>query len=189
MEHQLTPGEAMYGLCAWLTARPIRTVMSGHDNEVPIIRLVEKFAVANKIPPPDGDWFDKFNIPDDDPNNMTLDELAYNKSCLPGIIVNDDNETQEVIIADTVSPGDQYENDMPKILSLRRITKEGREIGMDYVQSDIALEQTTDLAKFLHENFKDEVTKDDHGDKSPIEMVKYLLSDYKKSIDSNQSNK
>ncbi len=64
--------------------------------------------------------------------------LAFSKSgVLPSLCSEtgaDDEPLEDVIICDLISGGAQYENDMPKMLQLTRMTKDFTQYHATYVQ-------------------------------------------------------
>ena len=78
---------------------------------------------------------------DPDDENITLAVLASG-GVIPGIYVdtakqrypNDDEAVVEVLFADSVSGGANYVNDMPRTISLVRMTKDGHKFAARYKQ-------------------------------------------------------
>lgn len=60
---QLTASEAVYGFVGWLMTRTERVTLSGRDNVVPIVELVERFCKANDLTPPREEWAFHLNHP------------------------------------------------------------------------------------------------------------------------------
>ena len=63
MDDKLTGSEAIYGFCAWLTTREIRTVMSAIDDAAPIVELITTFIEKNNLPMPRDNYTDYLTIP------------------------------------------------------------------------------------------------------------------------------
>lgn len=61
-------------------------------------------------------------------------EYYKSKSVLPMVIMNEVNQPVEVIICDSISGGANYQDEMPKRLSLTRILSDGTELGAEYIQ-------------------------------------------------------
>lgn len=63
MGNRLTGSEAIFGFCAWLTTRKMKTVMSRSDNATPIVELIKKFCEKNKLPNPRENYTDYLAMP------------------------------------------------------------------------------------------------------------------------------
>lgn len=63
-------------------------------------------------------------------------DLIADFGVLPMRVVDDNNEISEVIVADTISGGRHYKNEMPNRISLTRTFKDGREIRQIYEQKE-----------------------------------------------------
>ena len=52
----LSPSEAIYGFCAWLTTRDEKTIMSASDDAAPVCDLINQFCKENKLKEPCENW-------------------------------------------------------------------------------------------------------------------------------------
>lgn len=78
---KLSPSEAIYGFCAWLTTREKITVMSGHHDPAPIVKAIEVFCEVNGLAYPRYDWTDYLIHPKDSEKSL-LDKEKL--SSIPG---------------------------------------------------------------------------------------------------------
>ena len=53
---EMTGSEAIYGLCAWLSGRKEKTIMSSKSNMAPIADLIKEFCDVNKLNDPRDEW-------------------------------------------------------------------------------------------------------------------------------------
>jgi hypothetical protein len=62
-EHPMSPTDALFGFCAWLTTREETTVMGGNMECGHVPQLLEAFMEANQLPDVSGDFPDSFAMP------------------------------------------------------------------------------------------------------------------------------
>ena len=63
MKEELTPSEALYGFCGWLTSRKPKTVMSSKHDAAIIADLIDQFCKVNNLTEPQYGWSDKLTQP------------------------------------------------------------------------------------------------------------------------------
>ncbi len=59
-QEPLTPAEALYGFCAWLTSRKTPTIMCSTCDASPVVELMGQFCKLNNLEDPGDDF--KFKL-------------------------------------------------------------------------------------------------------------------------------
>jgi hypothetical protein len=63
---QLTPSEALFGFCAWLTSREPVTIMSSVHDCSHVATLIDKFCEVNRLEMPEPGWIEGLTHPDEE---------------------------------------------------------------------------------------------------------------------------
>lgn len=69
-------------------------------------------------------------------DDISFEDLAHNGSVIPAIIESEMGTISEIIIADAMSGGANYKNNMPVSVTLTRITSTGEKYTCNYLQND-----------------------------------------------------
>lgn len=80
-KNKLSPSEAIFGFCAWLTTREKITVMSGHHDSAPIVEAIKVFCEVNGLAYPREDWTDYLTHPKDSEKSLLDKEV---QASIPG---------------------------------------------------------------------------------------------------------
>ena len=62
-ENTLTPSEAIYAFCAWLTTRKETIQMGSFSDCAPVANVINEFMKANNLDNPRGNYTDYFRMP------------------------------------------------------------------------------------------------------------------------------
>jgi hypothetical protein len=69
--------------------------------------------------------------------DVTLGDIALEGTLIPMLLVDDEEELSEVIFCESISGGADYVDDMPRQLTLTRLTVDGHKYEAQYIQVGI----------------------------------------------------
>lgn len=64
-KNELSPSEALFGFCGWLTTRNEKTVLSGSHDAAPVVDLIKRFCNVNNLKSPREKWVHNLKHPKD----------------------------------------------------------------------------------------------------------------------------
>ena len=97
---ELTPAEAIYAFCGWLTTRKIATQMSSSNNCSPVVERIKEFCEVQGFVPPREDYANgiKEMPPLREGASVETNDDAKTKIKIDGLALSEHNRYAEVII-------------------------------------------------------------------------------------------